>query len=96
MGKPLLIADISNNVLPKYKKFRDLVWAARKPAINAPRIIPNEFLDSVQIKPTAIPGRTACERVSPKSESFLVTTKLPMSPQPLPIKIIPERISFTE
>ena len=36
MGKPLLIADISNNVLPKYKKFRDLVWAARKPAINAP------------------------------------------------------------
>ena len=36
MGKPQVISDISNNVLPKYKKFRDLVWAARKPAINAP------------------------------------------------------------
>ena len=36
MAKIKTLAEISNNVLPKYKKFRDLVWAARKPAINAP------------------------------------------------------------
>ena len=49
---------------------REIKETPKKPAINAPRIIPNEFLDSVQIKPTAIPGRTACERVSPKAKVF--------------------------
>jgi hypothetical protein len=48
------------------------------------------------MNPTATPGKTAWERVSPKSDNFRVTTKPPMSPHPQPIKTIPDMTTFTD
>ena len=61
----------------------------RKPATIAPIIITKELLKPPKIKPTTIPGRTACENVSLNKDNLLVTTSPPINPQPIPIKITP-------
>ena len=61
----------------------------RKPATIAPIITTKELLKPPKIKPTTIPGRTACESVSLNKDNLLVTTSPPINPQPIPIKITP-------
>ena len=85
------------NTSPKaVSSFSRVVWTIKvtsAPPINPAKVAPikiaNGSLLMFHMNPSATPGNTACDSVSPNSAIFRTTIKLPSNPQLIPNKMEP-------